>query len=196
MVKQETLYPVLLAVPQSVRSLPPPARVKFLSRHARKALAESALKSDIVLGALNKDADGRPLPFNGINWSVTHKTEYVGAVVGRAAIGIDLEKIQSRNTRALFAKTAAIDEWELAGGQSWESFHRVWTAKEAVLKATGTGLRDLSACRVVEVVDADHLVIAYRDRSWTVEHYYFDDHIASIVKGNRTVKWSLLSLPL
>ena len=87
MAKKETLYPVLLAVPESVQKMPPPARVKYLSRHARKALAASAQISRITLGNLKKDQEGRPLPFGGINRSVTHKTEYVGGVVSRTEIG-------------------------------------------------------------------------------------------------------------
>ena len=192
MVKTETVYPVLLAVPENARNLPPPSRVKFLSRHARTALAESARMSDIDLGALEKDTDGRPLPFGGIHWSLTHKPPYVGAVVSRAEIGIDLEKAEPRKTRGLFDKAASEEEWRLAGEQSWDTFHRFWTAKEAVLKAVGIGLKDLSACRVVEVIDAANLVIAYRERLWPVEHYYFDGHIASIVKSGLAVQWTLL----
>jgi len=191
MVKQETIFPVLLAVPESARDLTAPSRVKFLSRHARSALAASAQLSDIKLGELKKDADGRPLPFDGINWSLTHKTDYVGAVVCRAEIGIDLEKIQSRSTRGLFAKTAAEEELGLVGEWSWDNFHRFWTAKEAVLKAVGTGLQDLSKCRVVEVSDSNNLVIACHGRQWPVEHYYFDGHVASVVKGDRIVEWVL-----
>ncbi len=189
---KETIYPVLLAVPESARKLPPPSRVKFLSRHARKALAVSAQKSNITLGDLNKNAEGRPLPFDGIHWSLTHKTDYVGGVVCRAEIGLDLEKIQPRNTRALFGKTAAAEEWAIAGGQSWNSFHRLWTAKEAVLKAAGIGLKDLSACRLVEVIDPCNLVIAYQDRLWPVEHYFFGDHVASVVSRGGAVEWTLL----
>ena len=53
MSKKETLYPVLLAVPESARKLPPADRVKYLSRHARKALAASARKSNVELGDLH-----------------------------------------------------------------------------------------------------------------------------------------------
>ena len=191
MATKKTLYPVLLAVPENAQKLPPPERVKFLSRHARRALADSAQKSRMVLDELNKDPAGRPLPFQGIHWSVTHKTEYVGGVVSSAEIGIDLEKVHPRSTHGLFAKTAADGEWELVGGQSWNHFHRIWTAKEAVLKAVGTGLQDLSACRVVDVFDDRHLLIDCHDRLWPVQHYYFDGHVASITSGDRNVKWTL-----
>ncbi len=189
---EATLYPVMLAVPPSARALPPRSRVQFLSRHARKALEISARKSSLELRKLVQDDSGRPLPVNGVHWSLTHKTDYVGAVVALDFIGIDLEKIIPRNTRALFQKTAGSDEWDLAGNRSWGVFHRYWTAKEAVLKATGIGIRDLSTCRVTEVRDHHHLTIHYADRFWPIEHHYFSGHIASIVRTTERIVWTCL----
>ena len=185
----------MLAVPPSARVLPPRSRVKFLSRHARKALDISARKSDLDLGKLVQDDTGRPLPANGVHWSLTHKTDYVGAVASLDIIGIDLEKIIPRNTRALFRKTADPAEWALAGNKSWGVFHRYWTAKEAVLKATGIGIRDLSTCRVIEVRDHHHLTIHYADRIWPIEHHYFSGHIASIIKNADRIIWTCIETP-
>ena len=189
---ETTLYPVMLAVPPSARALSPRSRVQFLSRHARKALEISARKSNFELGELVQDDTGKPLPVNGVHWSLTHKTDYVGAVASLGTIGIDLEKIIPRNTRALFRKTADPKEWDLASNQSWGVFHRYWTAKEAVLKATGIGIRDLSTCRVIEVPDHHHLTIHYADRLWPIEHHYFNGHIASIVKTTERIVWTCL----
>lgn len=195
MTESDILYPVILAVPQSARKLPPKSRVKFLSQHARKALAISARKSNMRLGELLKDDNGKPLPVDGVYWSLTHKTGYVGAVASFSTIGIDLEKIQPRRTRALFQKTAAPDEWALCRNKSWGVFHRYWTAKEAVLKAGGIGLKDLSRCRVTKIIDPYNLVIQYDERSWPVEHCYFSGHIASIVKTADRIEWTRLSGP-
>jgi len=193
MTVSKTLYPVMLAVPPSTSELPPRSRVKFLSRHARKALGISARKSNLELGELVKDDTGRPLPVNGVHWSLTHKTGYVGAVVSLDIIGIDVEKIIPRNTRALFRKAAEPDEWNLAGNnRSWGIFHRYWTAKEAVLKAAGIGLKDLSTCRVTQILDHNNLIIHYADRFWPIEHHYFNGHIASIVKDADRITWTCL----
>ena len=56
----KALYPVILAVPEKDRDLPPKERAAYLSRHARKALLMSAKQSGVVLGDLEKDADGVP----------------------------------------------------------------------------------------------------------------------------------------
>jgi len=183
------LQPVILAVPDAVKDLKPKERVKFLSRHARRALEMSAEKSRIRLGELAQDERNAPLPCNGTFWSITHKTEYVGGVVAPSPIGIDIEKIYAR-TKSLFPKTASEAEWALAD-KSTATFFRYWTAKEAVLKAAGTGLKGLSRCRVVRIRDDHHLDIEYENKKWQVAHTYFEDHIASIVQNHFQIDWTI-----
>ena len=192
MKKELTLYPVILSVPADARQLPPRDLVVYLSRHARKALKLSAEKSNLDMGEPLKDKGGRPLPTKGVYWSLTHKSDYVAAVVARYPIGIDVEKITERKTRGLFKKVAVPDEWALVGGRSWEGFHRYWTAKEAVLKAEGTGLIALSRCRVIGILDGFNLIIQVGKRRMSVEHHYFDNHIASIAKTDDHVRWTVV----
>jgi 4'-phosphopantetheinyl transferase len=166
--------------------------VAFLSRHARGALKISAHLSGVNLANPVKDKNGRPQATAGVHWSVTHKTTYVGAVVSPEPVGIDIETIAPRRSDAVLRKAADPDEWSLAtGGDRWEMFHRIWTAKEAVLKATGTGLTDLSQCRVVAIPDRFSLMLQYRSLPFIVEHYYFENHIASILKVCERVQWLL-----
>ncbi len=195
MKKETTLHPVILSVPANARQLPPRDLVVYLSRHARKALRLSAEKSGFDMVEPLKGKDGQPLPTNGIYWSLTHKPEYVAAVVARRPIGIDVEKIAERKTVALFNKVADASEWALIGARSWEGFHRYWTAKEAVLKAEGTGLRGLSDCRVIGIQDTFNLIIQVGGRRMAVEHHYFNNHIASIVKSADNICWAIVNLP-
>ncbi|MDX1708280.1 MAG: 4'-phosphopantetheinyl transferase superfamily protein [Desulfobacterales bacterium] len=184
----KTIYPVIMAVPEVVKDLSPKERVRYLSRHARQALEISAEKSGVRIGKLDQDERKAPVPFDGTYWSITHKTEYVGGVVAPAPVGIDIEKICSR-TPSLFLKTASEPEWELAD-KTIITFFRYWTAKEAVLKSAGIGLRALSQCRVTRVPDAQHLVIEYNANTYTIEHYVVEDHIASIVKNRFQIAWT------
>jgi 4'-phosphopantetheinyl transferase len=188
-IRNKIIHPVILAVPDTVKDLKPKERVKFLSRYARRALEMSAEKSSIRLGELAQDERNAPLPFNGTFWSLTHKTEYVGGVVAPSPIGIDIEKIHSR-AESLFPKTASEAEWALADKSS-ATFFRYWTSKEAVLKATGTGLKDLSICRVIRIRDDHHLDIEYQGKKWEVAHTFFEDHIASIVKNDFQIDWTI-----
>ena len=183
------IYPVILPVPDKEQQLKGREKVSFLSKHARKALEISAKKSHIKLSDLKKDEKGVPLPFNGYYWSLTHKLKYVAAVIAPAPIGIDIEKIRPCS-KALFKKTAHDNEWELSDTDPFILFYRYWTSKESVLKASGTGIRDLSKCRIIQIIDDNHLVIDYRNKEWLIEHFYFDEHITSIVKNDFDVEWT------
>ncbi len=183
------IYPVILAVPDKEQQLKGREKVSFLSKHARKALEISAKKSHIQLTYLKKDEKGVPLPFNGNYWSLSHKPKYVAGVIASTPIGIDIEKIRSCS-KALFRKTAHDSEWELSDTDPFILFYRYWTSKESVLKASGTGIRDLSKCRIIRIIDDNHLVIDYRNKKWLIEHFYFDEHIASVVKNDFHVEWT------
>jgi 4'-phosphopantetheinyl transferase len=184
------LFPVILAVPDEKQGLTGRNKVSFLSKHARKALEISAKKSHIQLRALTKDEKGVPLPFNGNYWSLTHKSKYVAGVIAPTPTGIDIEKIRSCS-KALFRKTAHNHEWELSDTDPFTLFYRYWTSKESVLKASGTGIRDLSKCRIIRIIDNNHLIIEYRNQEWLIEHFYFDKHIASIIKNDFHVEWKI-----
>lgn len=188
--RNRTIYPVILAVPDAVKKLKPKERVRFLSGHARRAVEISTEKSRIPLGQLVQDERNVPLPFNGNFWSVTHKPEYVGAVVAPSPTGIDIEKICER-TESLFHKTASDAEWALAETTA-TTFFRFWTAKEAVLKAAGTGLRELAKCRVVRILNDHHLDLEHNGKKWKVEHRFFNGHIASVIKNNFEVHWTIM----
>ncbi len=185
------IYPVILSVPASAKELTRRARVKYLSRHARRALEISAEKSGIKLGELIKEDNGSPVPFDGNYWSVTHKPEYVGGVIATDLIGIDIEKIRPCS-KALFKKTADDKEWALSDTDPLPLFFRYWTAKEAVLKAGGKGLTDLSNCRIVQITDDNNLIINYKNKKWFVEQFFFKGHVASVIKTASHIEWTIL----
>jgi 4'-phosphopantetheinyl transferase len=192
-IRNRVIFPVILAVPAEVADFKPRDRVSFLSQHARKALAASAQKSGISPGELKKDENGVPLPFDGTYWSITHKSEYVAGVVSSHPIGIDIEKILPCS-RGLYKRTATEPEWSLAGRShdDFTVFYRYWTAKEAALKASTTGIKDLLKCRIEQIVDEHHLVIDYLDKRWYIQHHFFNDHIAAVVENDARVVWTIV----
>ncbi|MFV9646490.1 MAG: 4'-phosphopantetheinyl transferase family protein [Desulfobacterales bacterium] len=186
-----SIYPVVLAVPDNKRNLSCRDRVSYLSKYARDALEISAKKSFIHLGAILKDKNGVPLPVDGNYWSLSHKPAYVAAVVAPERIGIDIEEIR-RCSEALFRKIADHREWGLADTDKFKLFFRYWTAKESVLKAVGTGLKDLSKCKIAHLIDENNLAIDYMNKRWLIEHLFFNGHIASVNKGLYDIDWSVV----
>ncbi len=185
-----------MAVDSRIRRLKGPAKVAALSRCARKAVHSAALLSGCRLSGFHKDDYGKPLPVDGVFWSLSHKSEYVAGVVSREAVGIDIEKIRDCS-EALHEKIADHGEWQICVPKGVApdatTFFRYWTAKEAVLKTVGIGLRGLTNCRIERIVDETHLVVAYSEKKWLVEHCFFNDHVVSVVvSSNNVVNWHIM----
>jgi phosphopantetheine--protein transferase-like protein len=189
-----TLYPAVMPVSGVVQRLSGRDKVAALSECARQALRMSAERAGISLGELRKDDDDIPLPFGEYHWSVSHKPKYVAAVIGRGRIGIDVEEIEPRKEN-IFGYVASDEEWSLLGGKSWDSLYRCWTAKEAVVKSTGTGLAGLKSCRVVDVRDDANICLSFEGRLYKVAQMRLDGHIVSVLKGDDLVEWVVLDHP-
>jgi 4'-phosphopantetheinyl transferase len=189
-----TLYPVIMPVGGDAQRLSGREKVTALSGCARQALRLSADRAGIVLGELRKDDDDVPLPCGGYHWSISHKPKYVAAVIGQGRMGIDIEEIGPRKEN-IFDYVASDEEWMLFGGKSWDSLYRCWTAKETVLKSTGTGLAGLKSCRVADVQDASNVSLSFEGRLCMVAQMRLDGHIIAVLKNDNLVEWVVLEGP-
>jgi 4'-phosphopantetheinyl transferase len=154
-------------------------RVAEQSRRAREALTVAADALDAVLGPLVKNAEDAPLPANGWHWSLSHGTHFAAAALARSAVGVDVEWIRPRS-QAIVPRVTSREEIDLCGGFSWETFFRVWTAKEAVLKKSGCGILELSRCVLVAVPDGTTLVLRHRERDHLVHQFRREEHVVSV----------------
>ncbi len=191
------VYPLILPVPDEYRTLVLKEKSRYLSRYAREALRLSARKIGIAFipDNLAKNELGAPLPINGWHCSISHKPDYVCAVLSSIPIGIDIEKIRPMSDM-MFRKTASEQEWQIGGGKTETLFFRYWTAKEAVLKAGGRGLSDLSKCVVSEIRDDNNLILDYANQRWLIEQICIDGHIVSVTRNDFRINWQICSAPL
>jgi 4'-phosphopantetheinyl transferase len=185
--KPITLFPVILPVVKELKKVSGKEKVDHLSQSARKALKLSAEKSGVTLGKLLKDENGVPCPVNGNHWSISHKPEYVAAVVSKDKVGIDIEELKPRD-ELLFARVAGDEEWELKE-KSWDTLFRYWTAKEAILKVIGIGIGGLKNCRIISIPDENHIGLDYDGHFFLVEQLRYKNHIVSVLKGDNQINW-------
>jgi 4'-phosphopantetheinyl transferase len=190
------LHPVVTLCPADLAES---KSVQDVSDAARKALEYSAELSAVSLGRLDKDVNGAPFPSNGICWSVSHTRGCVAAVVAPCRIGIDIEEILEVSD-LLKEEIASETEWRIAQEYDPIMFFRYWTAKEAVLKATGRGLSGLPACRVVDLVDATRIRLDLMGEEWLVEQNLVRgepmgtgaDFMAAITARGQNTVWHLV----
>lgn len=191
----DVICPVLLAVPADKRALTGREKVAFLSARARKALDLSARETGIVLGGLEKDDAGAPLPSNGYYWSLAHKSDYVTAVAADVPVGIDIEKIKAVS-QGLYKKIASDEEWDLSTENRQRLFFRYWTAKEAVLKVAGTGIGELSRCRIAGVEDERRLLLDFKGEPVAVRHFFYDRHVIAVTDVGCPVELKILKIEI
>ena len=181
------LQPVLIRIPED-NTLSGPERVVRQREYARRALAACAELRGIRNVDWIKDENNVPQPCAGHHWSVSHKPRWAAAVIANGPVGIDIEHVKPRRAN-LFDQVADENEWSVVGGRSWPAFFRVWTAKEAVLKANGVGIGKLSACQVVESLGDGHLALDYNGRTWHVRHFLHGDHVAAVTADEDAAIW-------
>lgn len=119
-------------------------------------------------GAPQAYCDGAPL---AAALSISHSDGWAAAAVqrGTGSLGCDLERIEERSSAFLDDYLTPSERAFVAGGPESERPLRatlVWSAKEAVMKALGEGLRLAPAS--VEVVPAVHPVSDIGWRSFSV----------------------------
>ncbi|WP_157669692.1 4'-phosphopantetheinyl transferase superfamily protein [Chitinibacter sp. GC72] len=115
---------------------------------AARHLAISLLEGQGLEPALQTQASGRPQAVNwpapdGLSWS--HTASWAGVVLGEGRVGLDIESIQPRrNVLAIAGQYFSARECAALHARAGEAqlslFYHMWVAKEALLKALGTGL--------------------------------------------------------
>lgn len=96
---------------------------------------------DSVLSGLHFSRTGKPLLPGTASFNFSHAGDIVVATVGEAAIGIDVESVRPVNL-SMYKDYCSDEEWLLIAHahHPLTCFYQLWTRKEAVAKAMGTGV--------------------------------------------------------
>lgn len=148
---------------------------RFLHEHDRTAFTIShfELRQQLakVVGCkprelvFENDDHGKPhlKDFPNVHFNLSHSGDYAVIGIADAPIGVDIERVKSEpDVMALAERFFARDEIGYIQGQEGEAqrlaFFRIWTLKEAYVKAIGKGLG--YGLDTFSVIGEDHRVVA------------------------------------
>lgn len=119
------------------------------------------------------DAHQKPfLPHDTLQFNLSHSHDIaICAVTMKHAVGVDIEKMESRAyediTERFFSEHENAALKTLPISQKMSAFFRLWTRKEAIVKAIGKGLFcPLNSFTVSS--SPTHEIIKLEDQSWTL----------------------------
>lgn len=91
----------------------------------------------------SENSDGKPyiVELPSLYYNLSHSGAYVALAMGDCTVGIDIEKVKYGQQR--LAKRFFSEEEAAWLGNSWsdDGFTKIWTRKEAFIKAKGIGMR-------------------------------------------------------
>jgi len=116
----------------------------------------------------------------GFHFNISHTAGTAILAIGCAELGVDVETIRERDCAGLVNRYFATEEQEqfqkLPNEWKLPGFVRGWTCKEALLKGTGAGVRDLQNCAVDLDPRSAPKVLRHTDaRSWKLSAWRINE---------------------
>lgn len=117
-------------------------RVRCIAAGALLYEAYKDYTGETAIPRIETSIKGKPFFVTGpIKFNLSHSGDYVMCVLSDEEVGCDVEN-HNANAENIAKRFFSLDEFEYirASGGKDEAFTRLWTLKESVLKAFGTGL--------------------------------------------------------
>ncbi len=154
-----------------------------LKRLVRRLNLPEKDRPDRTIETLDPNGAGPCLGESRIYCSVSHSAQLVVAVAHRHPIGVDLEMVSEKVTRAkhLFMSPRERDLILSSGLGPERAATQLWTIKEAAAKALGLHL--FQAIREVEVVSVGEKegVMRYQEKTYPVRHAEGNGHVITLI---------------
>ena len=137
-------------------SLLPECRLQKLNRMKTAESKRQCIAAGLLLeyglreyGICGKDvtflenSDGKPyiLEYPKLFYNLSHSGEYVALVMSQFPVGIDIEKLRCGQEKLVKRFFSEEETNRLMEDYDDDSFTKVWTRKEAFIKACGIGMR-------------------------------------------------------
>jgi len=139
-------------------------------------LKEEMESFNFQLSTFNYNEYGKPYVVNGPYFSISHCKTGIAVAVDDQPIGIDIESIRHADEDLIVRTMNEEEKSQITNHKSQiesdRAFTRLWTQKEALLKAQGTGIASFEQLQSV----LDH-------RSSIIETFEKENYIYSIAYG-------------
>lgn len=116
---------------------------------------------------------------DNVFFNVSHSGEYAAVVSAKGKVGLDIEYIKKRNFE-LARKICTDDEYKWVSADSEKRFYKMWTLKESVMKAVGTGFTVSPKSFSVLPYISDRDTISFGDDIFYVGCKRFDNYYISV----------------
>lgn len=193
-----SFFDIRSSLPQNWRELVTPSRQKRAGKYLRNEDRLRCLGAGILLAQeLNVSSDdeiilgswGKPcLRDNRAQFNLSHSGNMVVLAVSDAPIGVDVEQIRHsplEQDAAMQCFTPKEAEW-LQSQRGDAAFFRLWTGKEAIMKATGKGLslNPASFC----ILPLENGVHVCNGQAWNMTWMSVDEHMICIAEAARQME--------
>ena len=156
----------------------PEARARFMAarRIVRFALSKWRAADPSELEII-PDENGKPflVANDPIHFSITHSSDHIAVAFSRNRIGLDLEQVREVDGASLASRFLSPEEAaRVAQSEDPNLFFKLWTCREAAIKADGRGLSKLLAITSVTEAgrgNADPLEVKIGDDRWEALHW-------------------------
>ena len=131
-------------------------------------------------GHIKKTDQGKPfLPeFPEFHFNVTHSKKMIMVALSRGSVGVDLERMRKIDVvsiaKRFFSPQELLFLQEEGQVQNQQIFFKLWTAKEAALKADGGGIASGMKNNVATMEEAHVRSIVLNKRSWEISSWQLE----------------------
>ena len=136
-----------------------------------------------------RDANNKPyLPaFPQLHFNIAHSGQYILMAFSGSAVGVDLEEVKSlQNFKDVMQDQFSNEEsiFVNRSNNPLSSFYKLWTRKEALLKASGNGV--LTNFATIPSLDGKHPTLpTLTNNNWWVSSFVVnDEYYAAIASTN------------
>lgn len=116
----------------------------------------------------------KPIFFDDIRWSISHKENRLFVWVAKCAIWVDIELIRHRSLELL--DIFWLKEYNVLWVKTWDNFYKIWTAKESVIKSFLLWIDDISNLIVVNI-EYTEIIIDWIMFQWKIYLTYNSNEI-------------------